>query len=71
MITFTFEGVEYGAPMSFYDLEIVQLPDGRCLSAVGGFLERNPPSPMNLRLIDPAAGRIAGAPQAHIINSQT
>jgi len=40
-IAFTFEGVDYTAPMSFYDTNRCRLPDGRIITA-GGWLESMP-----------------------------
>lgn len=50
-IAFTFEGVDYTAPMSFYDTNRCRLPDGRTITA-GGWLESMPPRPADLRVTE-------------------
>jgi hypothetical protein len=47
-IAFAFEGVNYEAPMAFYQRNRVRLPDGRALHAKGGWFETMPPTPGTL-----------------------
>lgn len=51
MIKFIWDGIEYEAPMSFYEKEIVMLPDGILLKA-DGFYESLPPQPRKLHRIE-------------------
>lgn len=53
VIRFTFEGLRYRAPMTFEQLHVARLPDGRCVIAEA-FVEGTPPTPLGLRRLDPS-----------------
>lgn len=50
-IEFTFEGKNYTVGYEAYNLDRIELPDGRLL-AVDGWKEAYPPIPMKLRVIN-------------------
>lgn len=52
VIRFTFEGLRYRAPMTFEQLHVARLPDGRRVIAEA-FVEGIPPKPIGLRRLDP------------------